>query len=79
MVRIMEESKMTPEQFCYWLQGYMEMSEAEKLDEKQVKIMKDHLALVFMKVTPDYTTTTTSSDITTWPTNPPGLGGMVVC
>ena len=52
---------MTAEQFCYWLQGYMEMSEAEKLDEKQVKIMKDHLALVFDKVTPDYDVTTATT------------------
>ena len=45
---------MDAKEFCYWLKGYFEMSDSEKLDEKQVKILKDHLDLVFTKVTPDY-------------------------
>lgn len=44
---------MTPENFTYWLQGFFEISDSKKLDEKQVQIIKDHLALVFNKVTPD--------------------------
>lgn len=72
MVQTMENEKMTPEQFCYWLQGYFEMSEAEKLDEKQVKILKDHLSLVFKKVTPDYTVTTPAID---W--DMPGSGAII--
>jgi hypothetical protein len=44
---------MTTEQFATWLQGYFELSDAKTLNEKQVKIVKDHLALVFEKVTPD--------------------------
>ena len=39
--------------FTYWLQGFFEISDAKKLDEKQVQIIKDHLALVFNKVTPN--------------------------
>lgn len=62
MIQTTNEEKMTPEQFCYWLQGYFEMSETEKLDKKHVKILKDHLALVFKKVTPNYTVTTSSID-----------------
>lgn len=44
---------MTPEQFTYWLQGFFEISNPEKLDEKQTQIIKDHLDLVFDKQTPD--------------------------
>lgn len=44
---------MTPENFTYFLQGFLEISNAKKLDENQVQIIKDHLDLVFNKVTPD--------------------------
>jgi hypothetical protein len=44
---------MTTEQFAIWLNGFFELSEEKKLSEKQVTIIKDHLALVFEKVTPD--------------------------
>ena len=33
--------------FCYWLQGYFEISEGKELSEKQVEIIKNHLNLVF--------------------------------
>lgn len=45
---------MTAEQFTYWLQGFMETADPKTIDEKQTQIIKDHLALVFNKVTPDY-------------------------
>lgn len=45
---------MTPEQFCYWLQGHLEMSGVTTLGEKEVQILKDHLDLVFQKKTPEY-------------------------
>lgn len=44
---------MTTEAFATWLQGFFELSDAKTLDERQVSIVKDHLALVFDKVTPD--------------------------
>lgn len=44
---------MNSTEFTYWLQGFFEISDAKKLDEKQVQIIKDHLALVFNKVTPN--------------------------
>ena len=44
---------MTTKEFAYWLQGYFEISGAKELDERQVEVVKDHLALVFTKVTPD--------------------------
>jgi len=50
-------------QFCYWLQGFFELEQDNKtIDIKQKKIIKDHLALVFKKETPDYSTVTTVVD-----------------
>lgn len=40
--------------FCYWLQGTFELGKLKSLDEEQTRILKDHLQLVFSKVTPDY-------------------------
>ncbi len=44
---------MTPEEFAYWLQGFFELAQPTSLDERQVKVIQDHLQLVFAKVTPD--------------------------
>jgi hypothetical protein len=44
---------MSPEAFTYWLQGFFEISGSENLSEKQVRIIKDHLNLVFQKVSPN--------------------------
>lgn len=46
---------MTPEQFCYWLRGHIEL---DKYNEEppcasQWKMIKEHLDLVFKKVTPE--------------------------
>lgn len=50
---------MTPEQFCYWLQGYVEITENSPTPTKsEWLIIKDHLKLVFKKVTPDYNSPT---------------------
>ena len=38
---------MTPEQFCYWLNGHFDLSDNNKLSEEQVKVIKEHLGLVF--------------------------------
>lgn len=43
---------MTPEAFCYWLQGHVELGGAPPTAE-QWEVIKDHLKLVFTKVTPD--------------------------
>lgn len=43
---------MTPEQFCYWLQGFIEMRESDDIIScEQVKMIREHLATVFKKVT----------------------------
>ena len=44
---------MTPENFAYWLQGFFELTDdGLPLTNTQVEIIKDHLTLVFTKVTP---------------------------
>ena len=42
---------MTPEQFAYWLQGFAELQQ-EPPTAEQWKSVKEHLATVFIKVTP---------------------------
>ena len=44
---------MTPEQFCYWLQGIVETHGGATLTPRQFEIIRDHLATVFQKQTPD--------------------------
>ena len=44
---------MTPEQFAYWLQGFMEMADPKELNVIQTQQIKDHLKLVFDKKTPE--------------------------
>ena len=44
---------MTPENFCYWLRGYIELSGDDvSLTPNQVKMINDHLDLVMIKTTP---------------------------
>lgn len=45
---------MTSEMFVYWLQGALEIMDPKTLDEKQIQVIKDHIALVLTKVTPDH-------------------------
>ncbi len=49
---------MTPENFCYWLQGFFEIRDGgviannTSLTDKQVMEIRNHLRLVFRKETP---------------------------
>lgn len=43
---------MTPEQFCYWLQGYAELSDLPP-NSVQWESINAHLKEVFKKVTPE--------------------------
>ncbi|SRR3990167_3048198 len=45
---------MNERDFLYWLQGFLEISGTKTLDENQIQIIKDHLNVVFEKITPDY-------------------------
>ncbi len=38
---------MTSRDFCYWAQGFFEVSGAETITKEQTEIIKKHLALVF--------------------------------
>ena len=44
---------MNERDFCYWLQGYMELTYSQELNQEQVAIIKNHLNLVFNKLTPN--------------------------
>lgn len=44
---------MTPENFVYWLNGFLEIANPSKLDNKQVQEIKNHIALVLKKQTVD--------------------------
>lgn len=44
---------MNEKEFCYWLQGFFEMTDATSLTDEQVEMIKRHLALVFTNVTSD--------------------------
>jgi hypothetical protein len=39
---------MLPRDFCYWLQGFFEISDADTMTAEQVEIVKNHLNLVFV-------------------------------
>jgi len=47
---------MTPDQFCYWLQGYFELKKTidcrEGATPETMQAIEDHLQLVFEKKTP---------------------------
>lgn len=65
---------ITPDQFVYWLQGFFEMANPIALNELQTTMIKDHLALVFNKLTPNR-----NGDVfmprpgESWPTSPVDL------
>lgn len=61
---------MTTEQFCYWVQGFLEIQDPKNITEEQVKIIKDHLNLVFTKLTPPYKITKITFPETTPPLEP---------
>jgi len=59
---------MNTENFVYWLQGFLELREDDKpLTPKQVQIIKDHLALVFTKETPDRKADPVKEEPDVWP------------
>lgn len=44
---------MNEREFCYWLQGMFEVADPKSLTEAQTAMIRDHLKLVFTKVTPE--------------------------
>jgi len=55
---------MTPENFCYWLQGYIEIADPQTIKEESLSVIKNHLDLVFHKVTESKTSKKKLSDFT---------------
>ena len=43
---------MSPEQFAYWLQGFVELNKGAPPTPEQWKSITEHLGTVFTKVTP---------------------------
>lgn len=43
---------MTPEQFCYWLQGRAELQPDMTPTKAEWKMIREHLQTVFTKITP---------------------------
>lgn len=39
---------MKANEFCYWLQGMFELNHPTTLNEEQVKIIENHLKMVFI-------------------------------
>ena len=39
---------MRTSEFCYWLQGFFELSDTEEITKDQLQIIKAHLNLVFV-------------------------------
>lgn len=39
---------MTSRDFCFWLQGYLEIAPAGPLTQEQVEMVRKHLSLVFV-------------------------------
>jgi hypothetical protein len=52
-IKPLSEGRMSALSFVYWLQGFFEISESETLTPEQVKVIKDHIALVLNKETPN--------------------------
>jgi hypothetical protein len=38
---------MTSRDFCYWLQGFMEVSDAKEVTPEQLAVIRNHLNMVF--------------------------------
>lgn len=75
---------MTPEQFCYWLQGFAEITDTDLggVQPREWQIIRDHLNLVFKKETPDYNIKVTPTfsppkPLDNWPHYP--NGPLVTC
>jgi len=48
------DNMMAQETFIVWLKGYVDLAAPTEVNEREWQIIKDHLQLVFTKVTPNY-------------------------
>lgn len=56
---------MTERDFCYWLQGLTELTSGQTPNPAQWKSIKEHLDLVFRKVTPEVGNVEVKIDVNT--------------
>jgi hypothetical protein len=45
------KNEMTTDNFCYWLQGFFELTDSKDLTPEQVEMIKEHLQLTMTKKT----------------------------
>lgn len=70
---------MSPEAFCYWLQGFVELT-GECPTPEQWEAIKQHLAIAFVKITPPLEHHPATMPL--WEPMPPLWGpgsGRVIC
>ena len=67
---------MKPENFCYWLKGYFELTDTDNLNPEQVAVIKEHLALSFNNVTVEVVT---KSEKPMGPPNELVKGSRLIC
>jgi len=58
---------MPDRDFCLWLQGFFELTGATEITPAQTKMIKEHLALVFNKVTSELDTLVPDLSKVEWP------------
>jgi hypothetical protein len=39
---------MTSRDFCFWFQGFLELTESKELSQKQLETIRNHLNMVFV-------------------------------
>lgn len=54
---------MTTKDFCYWLQGFIEVGDPKTITEGQLKVIKEHLSLVFRHEVKSPTNTISIDDL----------------
>ncbi len=65
-------NKIEPEQFIYWLKGFLDLSNATSINETQLNMIKQHLRFVVADTITTQTTTITGTGSATSTPKPPG-------
>ncbi len=71
---------MTSRDFCYWLQGFFEISKCSQLDREQVDMVKKHLNMAFKhEIDPSYGDKPEQDVLNHLHNNTPGGGPLIRC
>jgi hypothetical protein len=71
MMQVATSESLSPEQFVFWLQGFAELN-ASPPTQAQWQSIREHLNLVFKKVTPDVNPIQPTFTPIEWPKLPDG-------